>query len=64
MKMNHTVVAAILMGLYDGTLRNPRSITNSNRLHTDRARRGSPEERERLDAAAAKRARRAARAFK
>lgn len=61
MKMNHTVAAAILLGLTDGSLLNPPSIAIRNRLHTERARPGSPEALERIAAAEAKRARRAAR---
>lgn len=61
MKLDTTVAAAMLIGLTSGELRWPRHSAQGNRLHTDRARRGSPEERERLAAAEAKRARKAAR---
>ena len=59
-KINHNVAAALLMGLTDGSLRNAPAITSGNRLHTDRAPPGSPESFERIAAAEAKRARRAA----
>lgn len=61
MKMNHTVAATILLGLTNGSLRVGPSITSRNRWHTDRAGFGSPESRERIAAAEAKRARRAKR---
>ena len=61
MKINHTVAAAILLGLTDGSLRTAPSIASGNRLHTERARPGSPEALERIAAAEARRARRAKR---
>lgn len=60
--MNHSVAAAMLMGLASGALTMPRSAMYGNRLHQERARQGSPEHFERLRAAAAKRARKLARA--
>jgi hypothetical protein len=60
MKINHNVAAALLMGLTSGALKWPRRITDSNRLHTDRAPPGSPESFERIAAAEAKRQRKAA----
>ena len=60
MKIDHNVAAAMIMGLTNGTLRNAPAITSGNRLHTDRAPPGSPESFERIAAAEAKRARRAA----
>jgi hypothetical protein len=53
MKIDHNVAAVLLMG----TLRNPPSIISGNRIHTERARPGSPEEAERMAAAEAKRQR-------
>lgn len=60
--MNHNLVAAMLIGMVSGEFRQPRRPTDKNRLHTERARRGSPEEADRIAAAEAKRARKAARA--
>lgn len=60
--MNHSVAAAMLMGLASGALTMPRSAVYGNRLHQERARHGSPEHLERLRAAAAKRARKLAKA--
>lgn len=61
MKLDHTVATAMLLGLVQGTLRMPPAITDTNRHHRDRGRPGSPEAVERMAAAAAKRARKAAR---
>jgi len=61
MKINHNVAAALLMGFTSGAFRNPSSAVSGNRLHTDRAQRGSPKEAERIAAAQTKRARKAAR---
>ncbi len=60
MKMNHTLAAALLLGLGSGTLRNPQSITSGNRLHTERAPRGSSLEAQRIEAAERRRRHRAA----
>lgn len=61
MKINHNLAAALLMGITRGIFRNPPTITSGNRLHSERAPRGSPEAVERMAAAKAKRARKAAR---
>lgn len=58
--MNHTLAAALLMGLSSGTLRQPKSCTSGNRIHTERAPRGSPEHLRALADAEAKRVRKAA----
>lgn len=57
MRIDHNVAAALLMGLVTGELRMPPSITSGNRVHGERARKGSHEEAERLAAAEAKRQR-------
>jgi hypothetical protein len=66
MKIDHSVAAALIMGVVWGELNNPPSIAARNCLHSDRARPGSDEEAARLaDGAqrrASKLARRAARA--
>ena len=65
MKINHNVAAALIMGFTSGALKLwPRRITDSNRLHTERAPPGSPEAFERIAAAEAKRQRRARKAAK
>lgn len=65
MKINHTVAAVLLMGPASGEFKFPRGMVSGNRLHTERAPRGSAEEAARIaegDARrAAKLARRAAR---
>lgn len=61
MKIDHNVAAVLLMGFASGAFRNPPTMTSRNRMHIDRARPGSAEETERMAAAAAKRARKAAR---
>jgi hypothetical protein len=59
MKIDHAVAGAIIAGLTAGTLRNPRSITDSNRLHSERAPHGSIEAQNRIEAAELKRQRKA-----
>lgn len=59
MKMNHNLAAA-LISMFNAGFRRPRSITDGNRIHTDRARPGSVEALERIAAADAKRARKMA----
>lgn len=61
MKMNLNTAAALLAMLAAGDIIYPRGIASGNRVHTDRAPRGSVEERERIAAAETKRARKAAR---
>jgi hypothetical protein len=61
MKIDHNVATVLLLGLAAGELRYPPTATSSNRLHTERAPRGSAAEAERMAAAEAKRARRASR---
>jgi hypothetical protein len=61
MKMDHNLVAAMLIGMAAGEYRFPSRITDRNRLHTERAPRGSAAEADRMAAAEAKRARKAAR---
>lgn len=61
MKIDHNVAAVLLLGLASGEFKFAPHITQGNRLHAERAPRGSAEEAERLAAAAAKRARKAAR---
>ena len=58
MKMNHLLAAVLLSALAPGgTHKLPRQITAGNRLHRDRAPRGSQAERDRIEAAEAKRQR-------
>jgi hypothetical protein len=64
MKINHNLAAALIMGLTSGAYQFPRGATSSNRVHTNRAPRGSAEEAVRLTAAEAKRARKAAKRVK
>jgi hypothetical protein len=59
--MDHNLAAVLLLGLASGEFKFARGIASGNRLHTERAPRGSAEEADRLAAAAAKRARKAAR---
>jgi hypothetical protein len=60
MKMNHNLATVILLGLASGEFSFPRGMASGNRLHTERAPRGSAEEADRIAAAAAKRARKLA----
>jgi hypothetical protein len=59
-RIDLNVATAMLLGLAAGELRIPR-ITDGNRMHTNRAPAGSVEAAERIAAAEAKRARKAAR---
>jgi hypothetical protein len=61
MKIDHNVAAVILAGLASGEFRMPRSMAWLNRLHSERAPRGSAEEAARIAAAETKRVRKAAR---
>lgn len=64
MKIDHTLAATLLIGLTNGSLQYPRHITQNNRMHTDRAPRGSPQEAERILDAQLKRERKALRRAK
>lgn len=57
MKMNHNLAAALLTGITSGQFGYPRSCTSGNRIHTDRAPKGSAEAIARIAAADAKRQR-------
>lgn len=61
MKINHNLAAALILGLVSGAFKNSPSITSGNRIHTNRAPRGSASERDALERAAAKRARKMSR---
>ena len=68
MKIDHNVAAVLLLGLASGEFKFPRGMASGNRLHSERAPRGSAEEISRIAEGeakhAAKLARRAARAPK
>jgi hypothetical protein len=59
MKINHNLAAALLTSFAQGW-RRPPSITDGNRIHTERAPRGSALEAERIAAAERRRRQRAA----
>lgn len=61
MKMDMNVATVLLLGFASGEYCNPPSITSGNRLHQERAPRGSQQEAERMAAAQAKRERKAKR---
>lgn len=64
MKIDRTLAAALLIGLTSGAMQYPRHVTQNNRMHTDRAPRGSPQEAERILDAQLKRERKALRRAK
>jgi hypothetical protein len=60
MKLDQNLAAVMLLGLTAGEFRMPRGMTDGNRLHMERAPRGSQAERDRMAAAEAKRQRKLA----